>query len=117
MSKLLQGIKSDLRFVRSHTLQPEWFKVLKVFLLLGFILAYASVFGLRRTAIFLAVFLLLSLAVHLVYRTMTRAWTRSWLDFVVVRQDGAPIPRRIGAFYYAAILLNATVSILLSQIL
>jgi hypothetical protein len=117
MSKLLEGIKGDIRFVRSQTLQPEWFKVLKVFLLVGFLLVYWSMFGLRRSAVFLAVFLLLSLAVHILYRKMTRAWTRSWLDFVVVHQGDIPVPRRIGAFYYTAVVVNASISIVISQLL
>lgn len=31
MSKLLAEIKHDLNFIKSHTLQPRWFKVLKIF--------------------------------------------------------------------------------------
>lgn len=35
MSNLLDEIKLDLHFLKSHTLQPKWFKVLKVFYLTG----------------------------------------------------------------------------------
>ena len=35
MSRLLEEIKTDLTFIRGHTLQPGWFKVLKVFILLA----------------------------------------------------------------------------------
>lgn len=117
MSRFLRGLKTDIHFIRSHTLQPGWYKHLKVLLLLGFLLAYLGLFGLRRTAIFVAAFLLLSLAVHLVYRTMTKTWTRSWLDFVVVQEGGAPVPRRIGLFYYSVVALNAASSVALSMLI
>ena len=110
MTRLIQGIKKDLRFVRSHTLQPAWYKLLKVFILLGFLLGYWYFFGLKRTALFLAAFLLLSLLLHLLYRWKTHEWKRSWLDFVVVEQVGEMKPRSIGIFYYSAIVLNAAFS-------
>ena len=117
MARLLQGIGEDLRFVRSHSLQPPWYKTLKVFILLGFLLGYGSLFGLKRTAVFLTAFLLLSLGLHLLYRTGTHGWKRSWLDFVVAEQDGEIKPQRIGIFYYLAIILNAVLSIAASQLL
>ena len=117
MAKLLQGIRDDLRFVRSHSLQPKWYKALKVFILLGFLLGYWMLFGVRRTAIFLAAFLLLSLALHMLYRTGTHAWKRNWLDFVVADQGGEMRPQRIGIFYYSAIVLNAALSMVASQVL
>jgi hypothetical protein len=117
MTRLIQGIKKDLRFVGSHTLQPAWYKLLKVFILLGFLLGYWYFFGLKRTAVFLAAFLLLSLLVHLLYRWKTHEWKRSWLDFVVGEQDGEVKPRSIGLFYYSAIALNAALSVVASLLL
>jgi hypothetical protein len=117
MDRLLEAIGDDLRFVRSHSLQPKWYKALKVFILLGFLLAFGAIFGPKRTAIFLAAFLLLSLGVHLLYRAGTHAWKRSWLDFVVAEQDGEMRPQRIGIFYYSATVLNAALSVVLSQLL
>jgi hypothetical protein len=117
MARLLQGIGDDLRFIRSHSLQPKWYKALKVFILLGFLLGYWTFFGLKRTAAFLAAFLLLSLALHLLYRSGTHGWKRSWLDFVVAEQDGMIRPQRIGIFYYSAIVLNAALSVVASQLL
>ena len=117
MARLLQGIGEDLRFVRSHSLQPKWYKALKVFILLGFLLGYWSLFGLKRTAVFLFAFLLLSLGLHLLYRAGTHGWQRSWLDFVVAEQDGEIKPQRIGIFYYLAIVLNAALSVVASQLL
>jgi hypothetical protein len=37
----------------------------------------------------------------------THKFQRSWLDFVVVEENGVPKAKRIGAFYYAAIVVNA----------
>jgi hypothetical protein len=117
MATLLQGIAEDLRFIRSHSLQPKWYKALKAFILLGFLLSYWAFFGLKRTAIFLSVFLLLSLGLHLLYRAGTHGWKRSWLDFVVAEQQGEIGPQRIGIFYYVAIVMSAGLSVVASQLL
>jgi hypothetical protein len=117
MSNLLDEIKQDLSFVRSHTLQPGWYKVLKVFIVLAFLLVYFFFFGLLKTLIFFAAFVLLSLVAHMVYRWKTEKYTRSWLDFIVVEEDGVKKPTRIGIFYYATIVIDAGLSILLSQVL
>jgi cell division protein FtsW (lipid II flippase) len=115
MSKLLEAIKHDVSFVKSHSLQPQWFKALKVFIILGFLAGYMHWFGARRTTVFFLVFLCLSLVVHLLYRTKTANWTRTWLDFVVVEEHGLATPKRIGRFYYAAIVLNTILSVVISQ--
>jgi len=52
MSKLIQAIKDDLSFIKSHTLQPQWYKILKVFILIGFLVGYHGLFGLWKTVIF-----------------------------------------------------------------
>ncbi len=117
MGRLPQAIGDDLRFVRSHSLQPKWYKILKVFILLGFLLGYWTFFGLKRTAVFLSAFLLLSLGLHLLYRAGTHGWKRSWLDFVVAEQDGEIRPQRMGIIYYLAIVLNAGLSVAASQLL
>lgn len=44
MIRLIDEIKYDLAFLRSHTLQPKWFKVVKVFILLGFLGGYLCFF-------------------------------------------------------------------------
>jgi hypothetical protein len=38
-----------------------------------------------------------------------------WLDFVVVEEDGRLKNKRIGVFYYGAVILNAVLSFLFSQ--
>jgi hypothetical protein len=101
MSKLINELKYDLTFLRSHTLQPEWFKVLKVFLMVGFLGGYGLLFGWVRTFIFGLIFFGLMLGVHFLYRARTRRYTQSWLDFSVYEEDGERKYKRIGTFYYA----------------
>lgn len=115
--KLLDEIKLDLAFVKGHSLQPKWFKVLKIFILLSLLVGYDFIFGLPKTIVFLGVFLILSLLLHLVYRAGTHKFTRAWLDFSVGEVDQKGNPRRIGAYYYSAILVNAILAFAASQAL
>ncbi len=117
MAKLIDEIKYDLDYLRSHTLQPQWFKVLKVFILLGVAYGYGYLFGLTATVLFFAAFFFLSLLVHFTYRAKTNRWTESWLDFVVVQEDGVQKTKPIGKFYYAAVIFNAMLAFIISQIL
>jgi hypothetical protein len=117
MSKLLHEIKVDLSFIKSHTLQPKWFKVLKVLILLGVCFGYYRLFGLAKTVAFFATFFFLMLLVHLVYRAKTNTWKQSWLDFVVVEENGEIKAKSIGKFYYAAVVLSALLALVLSQML
>jgi len=116
MSKLLEAIKTDANFIKSHTLQPQWWKVLKVFIVLGFLVGYGLLFGVRRTVIFLAIFLFLSLLLHLLYRVNTNTWTESWLDFVVEERDGEIKGKSIGPHYYVAIVCNTILAVIVSQV-
>jgi hypothetical protein len=115
MSKLQQEIKDDLAFIKSHTLQPQWYKALKIFILFGFLAGYYHLFGFMKTLIFFAVFLFLMFLVHLVYRFKTAKFQKSWLDFIVVKTDKGVKAKSIGRFYYAAIILNALCSVIISQ--
>jgi hypothetical protein len=45
MSKLLDEIQLDLNFLKSHTLQPKRYKILKVFVLIGFMVGFCILFG------------------------------------------------------------------------
>jgi hypothetical protein len=117
MSKLFDELKEDLNFVKSHSLQPKWYKILKVFILLGFLACYYFLFGLLTTLIFIAIFFLLSAIVHITYRVKTKKWKQSWLDFIVVEENHEIKPKSIGKFYYSAIVLNAILSIMISQAL
>jgi hypothetical protein len=117
MAKLLDELKYDLSFVKSHTLQPKWYKILKVFILVGFLVGYYFLSGLTKTAVFLVVFVLLSTLVHMIYRTQTNKWTQSWLDFIVIKEDGKRTNKRIGKYYYSAIVINAVISVIVSQLL
>jgi hypothetical protein len=115
MAKLVEEIKYDLSYLRSHTLQPKWFKITKVLILLGFLVGYSLLSGLARTVLFSVVFVALSLVVHLAYRVKTKRWTQSWLDFVVVEENGVTRTRRIGRYYYSAVVLNFILSLAISQ--
>ena len=117
MTRLVDEIKYDLNFVKSHSLQPKWFKVLKIFILVGFLLGYNYLFGFVKTILFFAIFVFLSVIVHLIYRAKTNRWTTSWLDFVVVAGGGEIKFKRIGRFYYSAIIVNAILSLAISQAL
>ena len=116
MNNFLSELKYDLNFLRSHTLQPKWFKVLKVFMVLGFLWGYDSLFGDRKTIIFSLVFLMLMLGVHFLYRVMTSRYTQSWLDFIVYEEDGERKYKRIGAFYYGMVLASAILAHIISQV-
>ena len=117
MAKFLKEIKDDLSFIKSHTLQPKWYKIFKVFMILGFLAGYLFFFGPIKTSVFFGTFFSLSLLVHLVYRIKTDKWQRSWLDFVVVEENGEPRPQRIGKYYYSFILFNVIISLSVSQLL
>lgn len=117
MAKLLEEIKVDLNFVKSHTLQPKCFKALKVFVLLGICVGYYRLFGSAKTVAFFVIFFFLMLLVHLVYRVKTKTWKKSWLDFVVVEENGDIRAKSIGKFYYSAVILGAILSLLISQAL
>jgi hypothetical protein len=115
--KLLEEIMVDLRFVKSHTLQPKWYKVLKIFILLGFLAAYWCWFGFFKTMVFLVVFFLLSFLLHMLYRVKTKKFTQNWLDFVVLAEDGEAKTKSIGKFYYPAIVFNAIIAVIISQMM
>jgi uncharacterized membrane protein len=115
MTRLIKEVQDDARFIQSHTLQPKWYKTLKVFILLGFLLGYSAWGGWVKTLIFLVSFLIFGLVIHLVYRVQTHKWQRSWLDFVVVEENGQAKPKSIGKFYYTAVLASAVLSFLISQ--
>lgn len=116
LSNVFDEIKYDFLFVKSHTLQPKWYKVLKVFILAGFLTGYLVLFGTSKTLLFLASFLLLSAIIHLTYRIKTQKFTRTWLDFVVVRENDSIKMKRIGKIYYSAILVSAIISGVISQL-
>ncbi len=117
MGNLIDEIKHDLRFLRSHTLQPRWWKILKIPLLLGSVAGDYLLFGLTATLVFYAVFLSLMFGVHLVYRSKTKKYTTSWLGFTVPQEGQRPEPKRIGIVCYTFIALNAILPLIVSQVL
>jgi hypothetical protein len=117
MKKIIEGIISDAKFIRDHELQPRWYKVFKVFLLLGGILAYYLIYGGRKSLVFFGCFFGLGLLIHLVYRAKTNVYTQSWLDFRVEEIEGKLKYQRIGIYYYLAVLTSLILSFLVSQIM
>jgi len=116
MARLLKEIKHDISFIRSHALQPRWYKLLKILILTGYLVGYGFLFGLAKTAVFLSVFISLSVAVHMLYRGKTARFTRSWLDFVVADESRGISPRHIGPHYYLMIAANAIIAVAISQV-
>jgi uncharacterized membrane protein YfcA len=117
MTKLIEEIKYDLSYLKSHTLQPKWFKVLKVFILLGILVGYWFLFGLTATILFFVTFFILMLIVHFAYRIKTNKYTKPWLDFVVI-EDGKELKtERIGKYYYSAVIVNTIISLIVGQAL
>jgi hypothetical protein len=88
MKKLVDETIYDLKYIKGHTLQPAWFKILKVFILIAVIGGYVYFLGWAKTAVFVAVFFVLSLVLHFTYRIKTKKFTQSWLDFKVKQEDG-----------------------------
>ncbi len=117
MSNLIDEIKYDLSYLKSHTLQPKWFKILKVFILFGVLVGYYFLFGWTATILFFVTFIFLMVVVHFAYRIKTNKYTTSWLDFVVIEEGNERKAKRIGKYYYSAILVNTIISLFVSQVL
>ena len=115
MSKLLKEIKDDASFIKSHTLQPQWYKILKVFLILGFLGVHLFFYGSLKTLIFSGLFFILSILVHMLYRVKTEKFTISWLDFIVTEKNGELEYERIGIYYYSLIFFNMVLSLLVAH--
>ncbi len=115
MGKLGKELKIDLDFLKSHTLQPKWYKVLKIFILVGFLLGYYFIFGLLKSILFFTCFVFLCLLIHFTYRVKTNKYTRNWLDFVVEEKPGAR-PKKFGKFYYPAVIISAILSFIFSMV-
>ncbi len=111
MRKFLDAIVYDAKFIKGHTLQPRWYKIVKVILLATALAASVFIFGAQKTLAFVGIFFSLSLFVHLVYRAKTGKFTKSWLDFVVQEIDGQLKYERIGIYYYLAVVINLLLSL------
>jgi hypothetical protein len=61
-------------------------------------------------------FIALMLVVHFTYRIKTNRFTKNWLDFIVI-VDGEQKKKRIGKYYYPAIVVNLIVSFIVSLVL
>jgi hypothetical protein len=110
-------IRYDVNYVKTHTLQPRWYKIAKIFILIGFLVGYALLFGLGKTLIFFGVFLVLAAALHMLYRVKTKKFSQTWMDFVVYKENGETKMKRIGRFYYSCLLASMVVAVTVSQVL
>lgn len=118
MMKFFSEIKYDAEFIRGHSLQPKWYKALKVFLILGYLGGYYAFFGKGKTLLFCGIFFGLSILMHIIYRVKTHKFTQSWLDFVVFEDgQGHRSYRPIGPYYYLAVGFHFILAVILSQIL
>jgi hypothetical protein len=99
----MDELRRDLRFIRGHKLQPGWFKILKIFILIGITASFLRMLGLLRTVVWLLLFMSLALVVHLVYRVKTNVFTQSWMDFRVTEENGERVYERIGLLYYSLV--------------
>ena len=113
----MKEIKYDANFIKVHTLQPKWYKILKVFIVLGFIIGFLVLFGALKTAVFFGSFFFLSFLVHMLYRINTNRFTQSWLDFIVVEENDQLRYDRIGIYYYSFIFFNILLSLLITFII
>jgi len=115
MANPFKEIRDDFSFIKSHTLQPQWYKILKVFLILGYLGAHLFFYGARKTLIFSGLFFILSFLVHMLYRIKTKKFTSSWLDFIVNEKNGQFEYERIGIYYYSLILFNIVLSLIVAH--
>jgi hypothetical protein len=96
-------INYDLKFIKNHTLQPQWWKIAKIFLLCGMIVTIYIIFGAKKTSIWLSTVIILSLTIHIIYRIKTNAFTKTWMDFKVKEFNGKLVYGRIGWLYYSLV--------------
>jgi hypothetical protein len=116
MREWIAGIRHDTAFVQGHTLQPGWYKVFKIFLIVAVLAFFWILFGWIKTLIFSLVFLLLALGIHMLYRVKTQAFTHSWLDFSVYEENGITKYHYIGGYYYGMVILSALIAFAVSQL-
>lgn len=107
---VVDEINTDIEFIKNHTLQPKWWKKLKVFVLLGMILSIYWMFGLSKTILWFSIVITLGFIVHMTYRTKTQVYTKSWMDFHVKEVNGELVYGRIGLRYYFLVILIFTIA-------
>jgi len=113
---IVEEIKKDINFIKKHTLQPAWWKITKIFVLLGSLIIIFYIFGILKTIIWFSIILILGVTIHFIYRIKTHTYTKSWLDFKVIEKEGKLTYGRIGFLYYTLVViifLIATMTILL----
>jgi hypothetical protein len=109
-------IKKDINFLKKHTLQPAWWKIARILILLAALLTIWLIFGILMVVVWFSIVAILALLVHMLHRIKTNTYTKSWMDFRVKEIDGKLTFERIGLLYYSLIFfvfLIATVTVLL----
>jgi len=56
---IIEEIKKDINFIKKHTLQPAWWKITKIFVLLGSLIIIFYIFGILKTMIWFSIILIL----------------------------------------------------------
>jgi len=115
---IIKEIKKDINFIKKHNLQPAWWKITKIFVLLGSLITIFYIFGILKTMIWFSIVIILGVIIHFIYRIKTHAYTRSWMDFKVMEKEGKLTYGRIGFLYYTLVVIIfsiATMTILLVQ--
>jgi hypothetical protein len=115
---LIKEIKEEVNFIKKHTLQPAWWKITKIFILLGSLIIIFYIFGLLKTIIWFSIVIILGVIIHFIYRIKTHIYTKSWMDFKVIEKEGKLTYGRIGFLYYTLVIIIfsiATIIILLVQ--
>jgi hypothetical protein len=113
---IINEIMKDVEFIKNHTLQPSWFKIAKVFILLVILIVLFVVFGFMKTIVWFLIFFFLGSIVHFMYKIKTYDYTKSWMDFKVKEVEGKRVYERIGFFYYSLVMiifLLSTITVLL----
>jgi hypothetical protein len=109
---VIKEIREDINFIKTHTLQPKWWKILKIFILLGVMLGILLFFGFLKMIIWTSIFVFLGLIVHMIYRVKTKNFKMTWMDFKVKIKNGKYVYDRIGLLYYMLVIFIFVISTL-----
>ena len=107
---IINEFKKDISFIIHHKLQPKWFKLFKILLLLSVITFYFFFFGLLKTCIWLSTFVFSALVIHFLYRFKTQSYSKSWMDFQVKKTETGSEYKRIGLLYYSLVFISFIIS-------
>jgi hypothetical protein len=110
---IINEIKKDVFFIKGHTLQPKWFKFIKIIFLITIFVISIFIFGVIKAVIWFLSFLFLGFLIHMLYRIKTNTFTRSWMDFHVTKSEKGLEYKRIGILYYSLVFLAFSIPLAL----